>query len=468
MMKKSVDAKQPSNEPISSAWVSSSPKPCVKLPLPGSNAGKLLLLQKQLESSGVSYPQLLPLVPQKAHGPWVLDVDGNIFLDLAAMAGPLILGHNFQPLSQEFRRQSVDLITALDYPTNARVRFLEKMHVLLRKKMDWDTKCHLTGPTGTNAVEAAIKLAQWYTKAPGIISIKGSYHGMTWLSALVSDLVPREHYGQECETLYPKLPFPHPGSEHKALDRLEALLASCETSYAAVILEPIQGEGGVRALPKVFLSSLSAILKRSNILLIADEVQTGFGRCGYLFAMEQFGIQPDIIAFSKAASGIGAPLGGIIFSKALDGWPTGSHIGTFRGFVPALASGAKFLDLIETEHLLGKVLQNSAYFEEQLKKSLSHFPFVKEIRVSGYLIGIEIGDGDRSNAEAAKALIRLLFNHGLITEQAGVQHNTIKLLPPLNLSKELIDLSVEILRKTFQDWQANLSQNRQVEDVPMS
>jgi diaminobutyrate-2-oxoglutarate transaminase len=421
-------------------------RPIIKTSLPGIEATRLLELQQQLESSGVSYPRLFPLVPSRAEGEWIEDVDGNIFLDFTSMAGVATLGHSPQFLN-EFIDAAGKIMTTLDYPTVARVNFLEVLHNLLNQKFGEEMKIHLTAPTGENAVEAALKLCRLMTGSSTIISFTGSYHGMSAGAAAISDLPKSPRLAPALTTPSRFVPFPNccrfpVGLERtkcnlSCLDYVEKAINEIDKEgerFAGAIIEPVQGEGGTVPAPVEYLKELQHLINRRGGLLIVDEVQTGFGRTGYTFAWERVGVAPDILVFSKGVSGVGAPMAGIAFKESLNGWPSGSHIGTFRGFVPAFASAVRALTFLEQTPVLEYVRRNGQEMETFLKQNLAELSNCGEVRAAGYMFGIEIVRDTISkepDANAARAIAQELFSQGIIVEIGGAYQNVVRMLPPL-------------------------------------
>lgn len=233
--------------------------------IPGPKAAAMLTRQSELESTGILYPSILPLVPRRAFGPWVEDLDGNVFLDFVSMAGAVALSEE-EPLYEAFRGQSREIVTALDYPTEARIAFLEELHSACFELLTWDAKFHLTGPAGTTAVEAALKLAQWATRKPTIIFLAGSFHGTTRGAASVTDL------GSSGIKSDPKMlrafraefPLSEERSDH-CLELIDELIVRSGETVAAVIVEVVQGEGGVRLLPARFLRDLREVLNQRRV-----------------------------------------------------------------------------------------------------------------------------------------------------------------------------------------------------------
>ena len=264
--------------------------------LPGPKAKQLLAEQLVHESSGIYYPRRFPLAPAVARECWIEDVDGNTFLDLTCMAGAVTLGH--QPaVMEDFLSCARVLTTTLDFPTEARVKFLNALGTYLTRVLSESVKIHLTGPTGTDAVEAALKLCRFKTGKTTILSFDGSYHGMSVGAAAVSDLPRQAIVPRPRGALF--APFPNcyrcpegmmrANCSFECLGKVAGILErtrGTDNAIAAAIIEPVQGEGGSIPLPDGYLFELHALLKHYDALLVVDEVQSGFGRAGRLFAFE--------------------------------------------------------------------------------------------------------------------------------------------------------------------------------------
>jgi diaminobutyrate-2-oxoglutarate transaminase len=423
-------------------------------PVPGAKAQAILQIQHNIESSAVSYPTRYPLVPKRAKGSYIEDVDGNVFLDFFMMAGALPLGHN-PPQLQTFVRATDRLTTTLDFPTIERVTFLQLLQKQLSPSLGDGAILHLTGPTGTDAVEAALKLARYKTQSDLVIAFNGGYHGMTaGASAVTSGTGGATWKAPRKNTIFAN--FPQSDTEAQAsLKEIEATLKRLHRSgkrVAATIVEPIQGEGGSVVPPEKFLAQLSKLMHEYGALVIADEVQSGFGRSGSFFASEAFpDFSPDILVFSKAASGVGAPLGGIAFKPELNGWEAGSSIGTFRGFTPAFASGAKTIELLSNPRFLENVNEKGNWARSELKSKLQDVKHVANVRGRGLMIGIEIVNPKTGEADSklAKQIAQNIFHNGVIVEIGGLHDNVIRLLPALNINKTDLENGIEIIQETI-------------------
>ncbi len=428
--------------------------------LPGPNAKALIAQQAKIESSAISYPTRYPLVPKIAKGSFIEDVDGNIFLDFFTMAGALPLGHN-PPELRTFNRASQSLTTTLDFPTQDRVNFLSAIQQQAALILRENAVIHLSGPTGTDAVEAALKLARWKTGNEVILSFTGAYHGMTaGSSAVTFGTSPTTWRTPRQSSEFLKFPRTADEAEQVLRDADDTLtrLTREGKKVAAAIIEPIQGEGGSVVPPENFLARLVEILHNHGALVIADEVQCGFARSGYFFASEGFpGFHPDILVFSKAASGVGAPLGGIAFTSKLNGWPIGSSIGTFRGFVPAFASGAKTIEKLSDPTFLSEVTKKGAWALGKLKSELSDSKVVKSIQGRGLMMGIEIVNPltAQPDTKRALAIAQSIFRHGVIVEIGGINDNVIRLLPPLNIKQSDLETGIKIIESVVLEHSRN-------------
>ena len=409
------------------------------------------------ESTAVYYPFHFPLAPASAYGCWIEDVDGNRFLDLTCMAGAATLGHNSRVMG-EFVRWSDRLTTTLDYPTEPRVAFLAQLSEYLAKVLHERVKIHLTGPTGASAVEAALKLCRYKAKRSTILSFYGSYHGMSAGASAVSDL-PKVRIAPEFgDTIF--VDFPHclccpkgnlSPCTSRRLEQVKVAIrdaAAQNRPVAGAIIEPVQGEGGTIPVADGFLEHLQPLLSAANAFVIADEVQSGFGRTGRLFAFEHTSARPDVIVFSKGVSGVGAPMAGIAFKESLDGWPPGALTGTFRGFVPAFASAAAALDLLINSDLMQSVSSTSVRVDERLRRTLSNCCHCGEVRSAGYMFAVDIIHNSAARdpfPELASAIAYELFSRGVLVEIGGTSNNVIRLLPPLTIDAEILAEGVDIV-----------------------
>jgi diaminobutyrate-2-oxoglutarate transaminase len=420
--------------------------------------------QSVFESNVRSYPRKLPLAIAKAKGVWVTDVEGKEYLDCLAGAGTLALGHNHNDILEALNAFLISGMPmhTLDLTTPIKDQFSEVLLSTLPNKGK-DYCLQFCSPSGADAVEAALKLAKIATKRSTIISFTGGYHGMTHGAlAVTGNNGPKEHL----TNLMPGVqffPFPHAyrcptgiGGEKGAdilASQFQHFIEDVERGTplpAAIILEVVQGEGGVNPAPIHWLQHIRKVTQEHGILMIVDEVQSGFGRTGRMFAFEEAGIEPDMIVMSKAIGG-GLPLAILGIKKQFDAWRPGAHSGTFRGNQLAMAAGISTLNVLNKPYFFDSVIQRGHWLTNQLKELQSHYPCLAQIRGRGLMIGIEIVDermpSDSSGAylgdgALAAEIQRQCFQQGLILERGGRNGNVIRLLPPLIITQ---DECIEVL-----------------------
>ncbi|MFI1856148.1 aspartate aminotransferase family protein [Streptomyces sp. NPDC020480] len=432
--------------------------PQVSGDLPGPGSDALLAHQARRESQARTYPRHLPIAPAEGSGSFVRDVDGNVFIDFLGGAGVLSLGHNHPELVQSVVRQLDTLTHGLDFPTPAKDAFTEAQLSMLPPRLRERTKVHFCGPTGANAVEAALKLCKIATGRGDIVSFHGGFHGSTHAAMAVSGLVsqkapvrdgmPGVHFFPYCSSACPA--GPAPGScARDCAGYLERALRDDLGGIplpAAVILEMVQGEGGVVVARTEFVRRVREVTRSLGIPMIVDEVQTGCGRTGTWFAFEQYGIEPDVIVASKALSGMGLPVALILYDAALDTWEPGAHIGTFRGNQLAFAAGAEAVRIVRRDDVLANVRRRGVQVADRLGELIGN-PWVREVRGRGLMWGIELanpGDGRPATALAGEVQTYAL-RHGLIVERGGRQDAVVRILPPLNVTADVVDTACSIL-----------------------
>ncbi len=419
------------------------------------------------ESNARSYPRRLPLALSKAKGIYVQDTDGRTYIDCLAGAGALTLGHNHPVVLDAIRQLLQDGVPfqTLDLTTPVKDRFVDALFDALPKAFAEGARIQFCGPSGADAVEAAVKLVKTATGRRTILSFHGAYHGMTHgglaltghLSpkAAVSGLMPDVQF-----LPYPyeyRCPFGVGGEEGHRLSStyIERLLDdpnSGVVSPAGVILEVVQGEGGVIPSPDAWLREIRRITRERNIPLIVDEIQTGLGRTGSLFAFERAGISPDVVVLSKAIGG-GLPLSVVVYRAELDQWQPGAHAGTFRGNQMAMAAGAATIECVRTHRLD----QHAQVMGERLLSHLRHAQAsvrsFGDVRGRGLMIGVEIVDINgcpdaRGMYPAAPELARRIqaqaLNLGLILELGGRNGSVVRFLSPLIVTPEDIDTIASI------------------------
>ena len=390
-----------------------------------------------LESEVRSYCRAWPAVFTTARGAVVEDEAGRSYIDFFAGAGALNYGHNDPRLLEPLLAYLADggILHSLDMTTRAKVDFLERLRDVILRPRGLDYKVQFPGPTGTNAVEAALKLARKVTGRPTVAAFRDGFHGMTLGSlAVTSNPSKRAGAGVPLEHTV-ALPFDGGPSGEDSLAPLAALLDRPESERpAAVILETVQAEGGVNVASDDWLRGLSALCERSGVLLIVDDIQVGCGRTGPFFSFEPAGIRPDIVTLSKSLSGVGQPLSLVLLRPELDAWAPGEHNGTFRGNNAAFVTAAAALDYWRDDGLTRRVERNAAVMRAALDGLRERHPDrFTAVRGRGMIQGLVCAQPSLAGRIAAAAYAR-----GLLVETCGPQDEVVKLLPPLTIDEETL------------------------------
>jgi diaminobutyrate-2-oxoglutarate transaminase len=425
--------------------------------------------QARVESNARTYPRRIPLVLQRAHGIYVEDSRGQVYIDCLAGAGTLALGHN-HPVAVEALRAALASelpLHTLDLWTPTKEVFVEELFACLPEAFGRSAKIQFCGPSGADAVEAALKLAKSYTGRSGLLAFHGAYHGMTQGTLSISgNLGPKRALG----ALLPEvqfLPYPYDyrcpfgvggdAAVEIGLQYLGTVLQDPESGVrppAAAIVEPIQGEGGVIAAPPRWLAGVRELTRQAGVTLILDEIQTGIGRTGRMFGFQHAAITPDVLVLSKAIGG-GLPLAVVLYREEMDVWEPGAHAGTFRGHQLAMAAGAATLRFIRTEKIADHAAAVGARLKGHLQALQKDRPWVGDVRGQGLMLGMEIVDPSGSpdalghapvDPARARWLQRECLRRGLILELGGRHGATIRLLPPLITTAEDADFIAEILQ----------------------
>ncbi|GAA2266373.1 MULTISPECIES: diaminobutyrate--2-oxoglutarate transaminase family protein [Kitasatospora] len=427
--------------------------------LPGPRSAELLARQARRESNARSYPRRLPIAIAEASGSLVRDVDGNVFIDFLAGAGVLSLGHNHPELVAAVTAQLGLLTHGLDFPTPVKDAFTEAQLSMLAPRLQDQMKIHFCGPTGANAVDAAIKLCKTATGRGEIVSFQGGFHGSSHAAMAVTGLVaqkqpvangvPGVHFFPYSYCARCPLGLSPDRCATNCVEYLERALADGNGGVplpAAVIMEMVQGEGGIVPARREFVQRVRGLTRDLGIPLVVDEVQTGCGRTGTWYAFEEYGIDPDVIVASKALSGIGAPVAVILYDRKLDTWAPGAHTGTFRGNQLAFAAGVEAIRIIQRDDVLGNVTRRGEQIAERLSALQKH-PWVAEVRGRGLMWGVEFADpvdGRPAGSLAADVQARAL-RRGLIVEVGGREDCVVRLMPPLNVTAEHVETACVIL-----------------------
>ncbi|MGY1743619.1 MULTISPECIES: aspartate aminotransferase family protein [unclassified Blastococcus] len=434
-------------------------RPRVVGDLPGPRSRELLAHQQRWESNARTYPRHLPVAIDEAAGCFVRDVDGNVFIDFLAGAGVLSLGHNHPELVRVAAAQLARHTHGLDFPTPAKDAFVQAQLSMLPAGMRDRMRIHFCGPTGANAVDAALKLCKTATGRGDVVSFSGGFHGSSHAAMAVTGLVEQKSPVPNGVPGVHFFPFSYCG--RCALDlRPDQCTTNCAAYLertltdsnggvarpAAVILELVQGEGGVVPATREFVRRVRALTRELDVPLVVDEVQTGCGRTGTWFAFEQYDIEPDVIVASKALSGIGQPVAVILYDQRLDTWAPGAHTGTFRGNQLAFAAGAEAVRIVRRDDVLGNVRARGEQIAGLLAP-LRDLPWVRDVRGIGLMWGVELADPvtGRPAGELARAVQGRALRRGLVLECGGRDDCVVRMLPPLNVTSEVVATACEIL-----------------------
>ncbi|MEW5978395.1 MAG: acetyl ornithine aminotransferase family protein [Acidobacteriota bacterium] len=437
----------------------------ISTPVPGPKASAILRQDHQFVSPSYSRPY--PLVADFGSGLVVTDVDGNRFLDFAAGIAVCSTGHCHPRIVRVIQEQAARLIhlsgTDFYYPQLSTLA--EKLAEI--SPGDGPKKVYF-GNSGTEAVEAALKLARYATGRTRFIAFHNCFHGRTYgsLSLTASKAVQRKGFGPFLEGVF-HAPYPYcfrcPNNEtpgqcsRTCLSYLRDVVLKTLVSpeeVAAIVFEPIQGEGGYVVPPQEFFAELKSIAREYGILLIADEVQTGMGRTGKMFASNHFGLEPDILVLAKGIAS-GMPLGATIASSKLMSWPPGSHASTFGGNPLSCVAALETIKMLE-ESLVQNAAEIGQYILSELKTLASRHDVIGDIRGLGLMIGIELVK-DRKTREAAPKLkertILRCFEKGLLV--LGCGESAVRLMPPLTVSRPQADLALRVLDEVLTEVSAD-------------
>ncbi|WP_042383874.1 aspartate aminotransferase family protein [Streptacidiphilus melanogenes] len=434
--------------------------PQLKTTVPGPESRRLLERQAAVESNARSYPRNLPIAVASASGCLVEDVDGNTFIDFLAGAGVLSLGHSHPELVEVAKRQLDTFVHGLDFPTPAKEEFVEAQLGMLPESMRDRMRIQFCGPTGANAVDAALKLCKTATGRGDVIAFSGAFHGSStaalsmtgWVGQKesIGNVMPGVHFFPYSYCARCPLSLTPDSCETNCVALLESMLRDTHGGIprpAAVVMELVQGEGGVIPARRDFVVRVRELTRELGIPLVVDEVQTGCGRTGTWFAFEQYGIEPDVVVASKALSGIGLPAAIILYDEKLDVWKPGAHSGTFRGNQMAFATGVAAIEIIRRDEILKNVLARADQLQAALGDLQKRHPQVYEVRGLGLMWGIELVDPatGRPAGELARAAQRHCLEHGLILEVGGRADGVLRLLPPLVVTEEVVAAAVDII-----------------------
>jgi diaminobutyrate-2-oxoglutarate transaminase len=402
------------------------------------------------ESNVRSYCRSFPAEFATAVGSTLTDTSGRKFLDFFAGAGALNYGHNHPRLKQALVDYIVSdgLTHGLDLHTTAKTAFLTEFQARILNPRSLNYKVQFTGPTGANAVEAALKLARKATQRTGVFSFMGGYHGHS-LGGLAAT-ANREHRAAAGVPLGNTtfLPFPFGAmAELDTLAYLRSVLADGHSGIevpAAVIVETIQAEGGICIAPTEWLQELRRICDQYEIVLIVDDIQTGCGRTGEFFSFERAGIVPDIVTLSKSISGFGLPMSIVLMKPELDMWQPAEHTGTFRGPQHAFVTATEALRVFDEEHFVARTKANERTIADATHSTITSLDARITARGIGMIWGIDFSEIDATGA-FAKSVSQQCFADGLVIERVGRNDTVLKVLPPLTIAPDELDAGLRII-----------------------
>jgi len=420
------------------------------------------------ESNVQSYARSFPVVFDRAQGAQLFDTDGKSYIDFLAGAGTLNYGHNNPHLKEKLLEYiERDGIThGLDMHSVAKEQFLEALDELILKPRGLDYMVQFTGPTGTNAVEAALKLARKVTGRNNIVSFTNGFHGVT-MGALAATGNGHHRGGAGAELSgVTRMPYDnYLGEDVDTIDMLEKMVLDPSSGVdmpAAVIFEPVQGEGGLNPASFEWMQRLEKFCRAHGILLIADDIQAGCGRTGTFFSWEPAGIVPDIVTLSKSLSGYGLPFAVVLVQPELDIWKPGEHNGTFRGNNHAFVTATAALRTYWQDDTFAKeVREKAAYIEERLEGIIAKAKDVPLKRKGrGMMQGIEC-----PTEEFASAVIKRCFKQGLVIETAGPNDEVVKCLIPLIIEMDLLKEGLDIMEASFAEVVKTAGQKKNLVSV---
>ncbi|MEJ2042928.1 MAG: diaminobutyrate--2-oxoglutarate transaminase [Reinekea sp.] len=405
---------------------------------------------EEIESEVRSYARSFPRVFNRAKGEFLWDEEGNEYLDFLSGAGTLNYGHN----NPQFKSILLDYIASdgichgLDMHTTAKGEFLRAFNDIILKPRDLNYIMQFPGPTGTNAVEAALKLARNVTGRENIISFTNGFHGVS-LGALAA--TGNEHHrGAAGVNLsgISRMPFDgYLGEDVDTNAYLDKVLSDSSSGIdkpAAVIVETVQGEGGVNLASFEWLRQLQSVCRKHDVLLIIDDIQAGCGRTGSFFSFDDIGIQPDIVTLSKSLSGYGLPLSLVLMKPELDQWKPGEHNGTFRGNNLAFVTAKAALETYwMNDEFSRSIRKKGDYVHKRLTAMVDNYSQGRfDTRGRGMFRGINCVDGD-----IASQITQEAFRNGLIIETSGAEDQVVKIFCPLTISEGSLKRGMDILEK---------------------
>ena len=408
---------------------------------------------EKYESSVRSYCRHFPKVFTDAKGAIMKDTDGQEYIDFFCGAGAVNYGHN----NDYIKGKVIDylatdgIIHALDMYTVPKSEFIETLEKKIIEPRGFSYKIQFTGPTGTNGIEAALKLARKNTGRRNVFAFMGCFHGMTLGSlSLTSEMYARVGAGATF-TDCTHIPAPYMFEGLDVIEYMQTLIDDDHSGVekpAAVVMETVQAEGGIRVFEDDFLRKVREFCTKNDILMIVDDVQVGCCRSGSFFSFERAGIEPDIVVMSKSIGGIGMPLAIVLHKESLDNWKPGEHNGTFRGNQLSFVAGKAAIEYLTENNVEAETVRKGEIVKSFLEKEILPLDSRLELRGIGLIWGIDFGKID---AALSEAIIEKCFEKNLICECAGRAGSVVKVMPPLVIEDELLLEGLSRLKKSVEE-----------------
>lgn len=405
----------------------------------------------RIESEVQSYARSFPVTFGKAKGSYLYDEEGNAYLDFLAGAGTLNYGHNNPVLKEKLVAylSEDNIVHGLDMHTVAKRDFLDMFDQVIFQPRNMNYIMQFTGPTGSNAVEAALKIARNIKGRSNIITFTNGFHGVSLGSLAVTGN--SHHRGAAGIDLHGATVMPYDGYMGNGFDTTEYIdqqLSDASSGIdhpAAVIVETVQGEGGINAASFDWLKNLAKICRKHDMLMIVDDIQAGCGRTGTFFSFDEIGIEPDIITLSKSLSGYGLPFSVVLMKPELDQWKPGEHNGTFRGHNPAFVTATAALDHYwRDDSFANEIKKKGDIIRDRFRAIAGQYDdHWFHVTGRGMMQGLVCRDGELANAITSEA-----FKHKLVIETSGADDQVVKTLCPLTISEEDLNLGLDIVEQS--------------------
>ncbi len=440
--------------------------PVIKTELPGPKSRKILDEQEKYETESRTYTKAFKLAVDEARGSTIRDLDGNIFIDWFAGISVLNLGHNNPVVRTAIEAQLDKIVHINEVPTEVRTNFMKTLNSVLPSGLKDRSKTMFT-VTGADACEAAISLARHVSGKKTVIAFGGSYHGVAGdIIGATSNYHYRDYAGISPRDIY-HLPFPYPYRfpikvpedeiSNAVIDQIEYLIrdpAAGPGAIGGILVEPIQGEGGYIVPPDDFLPMLREVTEKYSVPLIFDEVQSGMGRTGKIWASEHYKVSPDIMCVSKSIGG-GIPTSMIVYREEYDkGLPAGFHLGTYRANPLALAAGTAILNYLKTSNVLERVSSKGEYIRKAFQEMADDNKYVGDVRGKGYMIAAELVKNKSTKepaTEMANSMKETLFRHGLLMLTCGHYGNVMRYIAPLTIEDRIIESGLDVFEESLEE-----------------